>query len=355
MSEKKRICLVIPGLNAGGMERVMSELAHYFSQKENIETFFILYTKGEEFYKVPENVTLITPDFYFNKGKRVQYTIKTLFFLRKEIKKIKPDAVLSFGETYNSFVLLALMFLKTKVFVSDRSKPDKPWGIFHENLRRVLYKRAEGIVSQTTYSREFLQKETGHKNIAVIPNPVKSFTKPSPLKNNVILTVGRLIATKRFDLLLQVFSQISEKDWSLWIVGDGPERKNLEGLALELGLSEKVKFWGFQKDIETFYRRSGVFAFTSVSEGFPNALLEAFAAGLPCISFDCVAGPSDLIKNGENGFLIPLLDVSAFESHLKILLNDENLRISMGQKAFATSKEYDLEKIGDAYLNFLLK
>ena len=80
MSEKKRICLVIPGLNAGGMERVMSELAHYFSQKENIETFFILYTKGEEFYKVPENFTLNTPDFYFNKGKRVQYTINQMLY-----------------------------------------------------------------------------------------------------------------------------------------------------------------------------------------------------------------------------------------------------------------------------------
>lgn len=354
MSEKKKICLVIPGLNAGGMERVMSELASFFAGRNEISTYLILYTKGDRFYKVPKNVILIEPDFFFNKKQRFLFTIKTLLFLRREIKKIMPDAVLSFGETYNSFVLLATLFLKTKIFVSDRSKPDKPWGIFHETLRKIIYKKAAGIVSQTSYSKSFLEKETGHKNIEIIPNPVKPYAKLSNLKNNVILTVGRLISTKRIDLLLEIFSEISKENWQLWIVGDGPQRQYLETLALNLGISEKVKFWGLQKDVESFYTESDIFAFTSISEGFPNALLEAMAAGLPCISFDCVAGPADLINNEENGFLIPMLDIASYKHQLSHLMESENARLSMGKKAHETSKEYELEKVGNAYLNFLL-
>jgi GalNAc-alpha-(1->4)-GalNAc-alpha-(1->3)-diNAcBac-PP-undecaprenol alpha-1,4-N-acetyl-D-galactosaminyltransferase len=354
MSKRKKICLVIPSLNAGGMERVIVELASFFSIKSDIETYFIIYTRGEKFFQIPENIHLIEPDFSFKKSQKFLYTIKTLWFLRKNLKIIKPDAVLSFGETYNSFVLLSALFLKTRIFVSDRSKPDKSWGIFHETLRKLIYKKATGIVSQTSFSKDFLGKETKHKNIAIIPNPVKPLKTPSTLQNKIILTVGRLISTKKIDLLLQIFAEVKTNDWKLWIIGDGPEKQVLEELAFKLGINETVKFWGFQKDIETFYSKAGIFAFSSVSEGFPNALLEAMAAGLPCVSFDCVAGPTDLIKNGENGFLIPLFDTVAYKKQLNHLMENESARLLMGKKAYEKSKKYELEKIGNAYLNFLL-
>lgn len=351
---KKTICLVIPSFQAGGMERVMSELASFFSEKSDVDTYLIIYTKGEKFFRVPENIHLIEPDFIYKKSKKFFYTVKTLWFLRKNLKIIKPDAVLSFGETYNSFVLLSALFLKTRIFVSDRSKPDKSWGIFHETLRKLIYKKATGIISQTSFSKYFLGRETKHKNIAVIPNPVRPLKTPSTLQNKVILTVGRLIPTKKIDLLLHIFAEVKSNDWTLWIIGDGPEKHGLEELAFKLGVNERVKFWGYQKDMETFYSHASIFAFTSVSEGFPNALLEAMAAGLPCISFDCVAGPSDLINNGENGFLIPLMDTVAYKKQLNYLIENEKVRLSMGKKAYEKSKEYELMKIGNAYLKFLL-
>jgi glycosyltransferase involved in cell wall biosynthesis len=351
---KKKVVLVIPSLSAGGMERVMSELATFFATRNEIVTYLIVYTKGDHFYKVPENVILIEPKFSFVKKYKLFYTFKTLYFLRREIQKIRPDAVLSFGETYNSFVLAATLFLNTRIFVSDRSKPDKTWGNFHETLRRIIYKNAAGIVSQTSFSKSFLEKETGHKNIEIIPNPVKPNYVTNETQDKVILTVGRLISTKKIDLLLEIFSETSKDNWKLWVVGDGPERKNLEILALKLGIYEQVTFWGFQKDVESFYAKSKIFAFTSISEGFPNALLEAMAAGLPCVSFDCIAGPSDIITNGENGYLIPILDFNTYKTQLDHLMNNEILRSSMGETARAVSKLYNVEKIGNAYLKFLL-
>lgn len=354
MSSKK-IALVIPSLNAGGMERVMSELANYFASKSELEVFLIVYTKGQIFFELNQNIKLIMPDFVFRKKRKIWYTIKTLIFLRRAIIKIKPYSVLSFGETYNSFVLLSTLFLKTNVFVSDRSKPDKSWGIFHESLRRMLYPKASGIIAQTSYAKSFISKETSHSNIEIIPNPVLHGTQFNPLNNKVILSVGRLIKTKKIDILIKIFSELDNNDWNLWIVGDGPDRKTLEKISKELGIYNKVTFWGNQKDIQSFYYQGAIFAFTSVSEGFPNAILEAMSAGLPCIAFDCIAGPSDLIQDGFSGFLIPEMDEISYRKKLTLLMNENKTRSKMGKNAHAISLNYSIEKVGNSYINFLLK
>ena len=337
MAEKKKICLVIPSLNAGGMERVMSELAHYFSTIDSIQTYFISYTKGEKFYELPQNIIFLEPDFNFNKKSKTIYSIKTISFLRKTIRHIDPHAVLSFGETYNSFVLLSTVFLKTRIFVSDRSKPDKKWGFLHDLLRKYLYRSAYGIISQTNYARDFIYSLTKHKNITVIPNPVRKFSLVNVFDNKVVLSVGRLISTKKFEILIEMFSQIKNQEWELWIAGDGPLRSQLESLIKELNLSDRVKLLGTTPEIDQLYSKAGIFAFTSISEGFPNALLEAQSAGLPCIAFDCIAGPSDIIVDGRNGFLIPEMDMQEFKS-----------------KLVQSVKKFDLNLIGEKYLKFLL-
>jgi len=354
VAKQIKICLVIPSLNAGGMERVMSELANYFNRNNELETSLILLGKADKFYQIPDRVKIFEPDFIFNNKYRLYNTLKTINFLRQRVKEIKPDAVLSFGEMYNSFVLLATLFLGVRVFVSDRSRPDKKWGRLHELLRKLLYPKAKGIISQTNFSKNFLISETNYKNIHVIPNPVRPFKAIQCDKQNIILNVGRLIYTKRIDLLLNIFSKITNDDWELWIVGDGPQRKNLEDLTKEMGLDQKVVFWGTQKNIDQFYAKAEIFAFTSVSEGFPNALLEAMAAGLPVISFDCIAGPSDLITDNINGYLIPELDLSAYQDKLEILIKNEELRISFSENAISESKKYFIEHIGNEYLKFLL-
>lgn len=345
------IALIIPSLHAGGMERVMSELANYFAQKSELEIHLVCLSKSKVFYSIDKSVILHEPDFL--KKQWFVYSIKTLIYLRKTLNSIKPKAVLSFGETYNSFVLLSALFLNLKIFVSDRSKPDKKWGEIHEFLRRLLYPKAKGIISQTTYSKIFLQKETKHTNICVIPNPVDKEKFNGQKRRKVILNVGRLISTKKIEILLEIFAQTTRGDWNLWIVGDGPRRAQLEKKADQLGISLAVQFWGSQKEIADYYSQSAIFAFTSVSEGFPNALLEALASGLPCISFDCIAGPSDLIQDGLNGFLIPEMDTETYLAKLQLLMDDVDLRNKMGNQALETAKDYHISKIGEDYLKFI--
>ncbi len=205
--EIKKLCLVIPSLSAGGMERVMSELAIFFSGMSYLDVHLIILGKGKRFYDIPASVAVYEPDFYFNNKYRIYHTFKMLWFLRKSVKYIKPHSILSFGEMYNSFVLLGTLFLNSNVYVSDRSKPDKRWGRLHETMRKFLYRRAKGIVAQTSYSMQFLANVTKHSNICVIPNPVRQFNIAQKEKKNIILNVGRLIKTKKIDVLIDLFSK----------------------------------------------------------------------------------------------------------------------------------------------------
>ncbi len=352
---------MIPSLQAGGMERVMSELAWSFSTREDVELHLVLYGISREiFYTIPDNIQVHKPGFKFSNRFRLFSTLRTLSFLRKTIKHIHPLSVLSFGEYWNNFVLLSLLGLKYPVFVSDRSQPDKSLGRLHDKLRQWLYPRARGIILQTEKAKEIYLQKHSHKNIAVIGNPIRLIeANGHELKQEQrVLMVGRLIRTKHQDLLIKMFAQVSPPDWTLMIVGyDHLKQQHMErlkALARDLGVEKQVVFTGKSDQIEELYLSSSIFAFTSSSEGFPNVIGEAMSAGLPVVAFDCIAGPSALIRDGETGFLAPLFDEAEFESKLGRLLNDEKLRNEMGKRAKHSIKDFAQEKITDEFFQFII-
>jgi len=352
---------VIPSLQAGGMERVMSELAWSFSAREDVELHLVLYgISRETFYSIPADLHIHKPTFKFSNRFRIINTLRTLSYLRKTIKRIKPLSVLSFGEYWNNFVLLSLLGLKYPVFVSDRSQPDKSLGRFHDKLRHLLYPSARGIILQTDKAKEIYLKKHRHKNIAVIGNPIRLIEagKQALKQEKRVLMVGRLIKTKHQDLLIKMFARVSPPDWTLMIVGyDHLKQQHMErlkALARELGVENQVVFTGKSDQIEELYLTSSIFAFTSSSEGFPNVIGEAMSAGLPVVAFDCIAGPSALIRDGETGFLAPLFDETEVGSKLGRLPSDEKLRAEMGKQAKLSIKDFALDKITDEFFQFII-
>ncbi len=359
--KKKILCLTIPSLQAGGMERVMSELASYFYQNQRLDVHLILYGKAPEiFYVVPDNLKIHQPVKSFDNRFRLIYAIGRLIFLRKCIKRLKPDSVLSFGEYWNSFVLLALLGLSYPVFISDRCSPEERFGVFHSFLRRTLYPQSKGIIAQTEKAKELFLTRNNHSNISVISNPIRSigFSGKEIKREKCVLMVGRLIESKHQDMLIEMFSKVNLPEWNLILVGyDHLKQSNmqrLKALAKELNIEKRVIFMGKQRNIEEIYNRSSVFAFTSSSEGFPNAIGEAMSAGLPVVAFDCIAGPSDLITNDLNGFLIPLFDNNLFQERLRLLMMDENLRERLGKNALESVKAFSIQSIGEQFSNFIL-
>ncbi|GAB2680588.1 glycosyltransferase family 4 protein [Flavihumibacter cheonanensis] len=354
-SENKiSVCFVLPSLGSGGMERVMSELVWFLSKYERYSITLLIMTKASKFYSLPGSVRIIEPDFDHRRYSRLKFTSLIFLFVRKVLKKHKPQVVLSFGGKYNSFVILANLGLKSKIFVSDRSRPGVKYGILQSILNPIVYRYATGIIAQTKLAKEYVKRQTNHQNITIIGNPIRIISSDQQVaKNNIILNVGRFISTKNQSFLIEYFEKISDTGWELVFIGDGPKIDLVKKQASESKVSDRIKFLGNIRNIDDYYRAAKIFAFTSTSEGFPNSLAEAMSAGLACISFDCMAGPSDLIDDGVNGFLIPELDHNTYISRLSRLMNDQNLIKSLGDAAIIKMKKYHPDVIGDEYLRTL--
>lgn len=350
-----KICCVISSLGVGGMERVMSIIVNGFTQKG--EVHIILYGKNPKiFYLLDPRVIVHKPDFVFTN--RIMGILRTFVFLRSEIKKIKPTAILSFGEDWNNFALLATRFLNIPIFVSDRASPYCQMSKIHKFLRIKLYPHAAGVILQTNKAKEIFSKLYKQSNFNVIGNPIQKLAIPANNKReNIIVSVGRLAKSKNYDRLIQLFNDLHRNDWKLIIVGgDTQKQNNMELLQKQIksyGNPPNIILAGTQSNVNEYLLKSKIFAFTSSSEGFPNAIGEAMAAGLPVVSYDCVAGPSDMIEDGETGFLIPLFDDETFKQKLNMLLDDEELRSSMGEKAHASISKFDSEKIVELFYQSL--
>ena len=349
-----KICLAIPALTSGGAERVMANLANYFSKKDGIEVHLILFVKNEIFYELDPKVILHFPKFDYKVFPSARQTYEIFFFLRRTLKLIKPNHLLSFGGKYNSFVILSTLGLGIKSFVSDRSRPGIKYGFPQDKINKWIYRMTNGIVAQTTAAKDFLFMTTRHNNIKVIPNPVADILNLETPKENIILNVGRFIKSKQQEVLIDIFNKLNNKDWQLWFVGDGQYLDSCKKKVLELKLDHKIIFWGNQKDVYSFYQKSKIFAFTSISEGFPNSLAEAMSAGCACISFDCMAGPKDLIDNGISGLLIENNNIIEYIKGLKSLIDSDDLINGFSNKAIRMSQKLNVDKIADEYLEFII-
>ena len=159
--------------------------------------------------------------------------------------------------------------------------------------------------------------------------------------------VGRLDYLKGQDRLLQIWKELADKykEWKLMFVGDGPLKPNVEMIIRENGLQDRVIIISRTQNIQDYLLKASVFAFTSRSESFGMVLLEAFACGLPVISFDCENGPRDIIKNNVNGFLIADGDTQDFASKLQLLMDNKDIRDRFVQNGYKTLEDYSVEKV----------
>jgi GalNAc-alpha-(1->4)-GalNAc-alpha-(1->3)-diNAcBac-PP-undecaprenol alpha-1,4-N-acetyl-D-galactosaminyltransferase len=354
-----KIAVGIPSLATGGMERVASVLLSELSKVDGLELHLLLYGRRRDlFYSLAPGVITHLPDFAFSDYSRPVATLKTIFFIRNSLKKIRPDAVFNFGEKWNNLVLGACLGARLPIFVSDRCQPDKKLGFLHEALRRVLYPRAKAVIAQTSFAESVYRKMMPNARYQVIPNPIVIPPEVEAIKREpLILSVGRLIETKHHDRLIKIFHQRRERHWKLAILGDDPlggkTRDRLRELCVSLGEDANVELPGTVSDVASWYGRASIFTFTSSSEGFPNALAEAMSYGLPCIAYDCIAGPRDLLGPSTFGFLVDLFDDDSFLEKLDRLAASEPLRRELGATARTSMNRFASAQVARLYLQLL--
>lgn len=348
------VVLTIPTLQQGGAERVISILANHWSLS-GISVTIILFSDEDIFFDLHPGVKIHSLSIK-NRSKLLRY-IFSLIKMRLLIKEIGPNFILSFITPFNLFTLLSLIGANQNVFVSDRANLNTKRTLIERLLKPVLYRFSKGVIAQTTDAKNIIYNQTKHPNIKVIPNPISILrdTVNHLEREKIILNVGRMVPEKGQKYLLEAFSKIQDLNYRLVILGDGPLKSDLESLAQKLKISERVEFQGTVKNVRCWLEKSSIFAFTSISEGFPNALAEAMSSGLACISFDCDSGPRDLIKSNFNGILIPVKDVEKLTFEMNRLINDKDLAYEMGLNAGLSVEKLDAKVIARDTMKFLCK
>ncbi len=357
-----RLTLVISTLQAGGAERVMAILANTWVQRGNCVTLITLGPAGNDFYPLDPRVCRIGLNLIKNTRSvldKLRTGFRRVSTLRQSLRASAPDAIISFIDQTNLLTLIATRGLSCPVIVSERIDPrQEPCSLGGRLLRHLLYPRAEALVVQTNSVRAWARQFVPQPRVAVIPNPVAPPSNIwSPTGDPKIVAIGRLHRQKGFDLLIEAFARIAphHPQWSLEILGEGPERVSLESLIRTLEMSDRVTLRGLVSDITPHLVAAGLFVMPSRYEGFPNALVEAMACGCPVLATDCPSGPGEIIRDGIDGWLVPSENVTALADGLSRLMTGEADRQRLGANASAVLERFGIDRVLELWDNLIYR
>lgn len=366
MKKKRKIGFVIHSLSTGGAERVLTELANELVKEQ--EVVIITLVKCKPFYSINHKIKIVycsDEEVYSKNGLHaILNNFKYVKKLYSIIKEENINLIIGFTTSANVISILASKLAKIKCIISERNNPilappNKFWTI----LRNVSYRYTNYLVVQTSNNKSYFSELIPSEKIIIIPNPIGSIFESErklPIRENKqnknIITVGRLNTNKSQDLLIKSFANISNEEFNLKLLGDGPEKNNYIDLTRDLNIENKVEFLGNINDVSKYYSTATIFVFTSKSEGFPNALMEAMYFGLPCISTNCPNGPLDLIEDGINGYLIDVGNQKQLEEKLDLLIKNKNIRQKLSQNAIKSTIKFEMKfivKSWEKYINEL--
>lgn len=347
-----RLALLISGMGPGGAERVMSILSSGWAERGDEVILLTLEPPGtppfHPLHPAVDHRPLGLARVSRNPVDAVLANLSRLRRLRRAIRATRADAVLSFGTEMNVLVLIASLGLGIPVVVSERNDPRLyPTSRFWRFARRLVYPLADAIAAQTRAAAAALG---GGDRVAVIPNPVPPPPpfEPRPIgTSSQAIAVGRLVPDKGFDILLEAFARVARDrpNWSLTILGEGPDRAMLERRAGMPDLAGRVRLPGVTTDVAAAMRGADLFVLSSRSEGFPNVLCEALALGMPVIAAECGGSPAELIENGVDGLLVPSEDVAGLADAIRRLTGDAAERGRLAAAAPAAVADLDPARI----------
>jgi glycosyltransferase involved in cell wall biosynthesis len=351
--QANKILIIAPCLAMGGIERASSNTANGLSEL-GAKVYFLSLFKKEAFFKLNEGIEIIEPQG-FNKTKLS--LLKSVLWVRKEVKRVNPEHILVFNKFYGAITALALLGTKYPYFLSERSSPLFVWRQPMRAINKFAFsiKPPKGVIAQTNIAAEYQRKYFKKTEVIVIPNSVREVQLfPEIKREKVILAVGRLNDyLKGFDLLIESFAKLKNQDWELHIAGGDEEGEVLKEQAERLGVINRIKFLGKVKEIDKCYAYAGMFVIPSRSEGFPNALAEAMGAGCSCIAFDFTAGPRDIIVDGISGLIVENGNTTEMAKAIDYLIAHPEKRMQLSKEAIKIREKLNENLIAEKIKRFI--
>ena len=351
----------------GGIQRVTIVKANALASIPSNDVYIVVADNkgGVMLSPLSDKVHLVdlNVNYYADDWKSKFNTIKGIIIKRIEHKKklkaflnqLQTDVVISVGLSEKNFLpLIKGPWLKIREFHFERNYRLDLAQSFFQRVVAVLgnicdsffLKKYDKIVSLT---REDVEKNwKGFDNVAVVPNPITvNVSQVAELKQKRVVALGRLSPEKNFASLIRAFKLVVavHPDWELIIYGDGSQKGMLLKLVEDLGLKNNVKLPGYTGNVTQALLDSSIFALSSVFEGFSLVILEAMACGVPVVSYACPCGPRDLIREGVDGFLVPVNNEKLMAERLIFLIENENARIKAGHSAKIRSLDFSLDNV----------
>jgi len=360
----KKIALFIPSMRGGGAERVSLSLAKGFISEGHNVHLILVNAEGPLMKDIPEGLVV------HNLKKR--RTITSILSLAKNLRLHKYDALISFMSHANIVSITAskLVFFKGRIVLTEHNSLSH--NLFGKNgLKykmvafgmRIFYRYADKIIAVSNSLAKELTLATGEKKIYSLYNPIDiNHENTQEIQPSVeawrneskplILGLGRLNPQKNFEFLINSFNTvIKETDCQLLILGEGPNRQSLENLISSLKINDKVLMPGFVDNPGSYLERASVFVLSSSWEGFGLVIAEALAQGVTVVSTDCPVGPSEILRDGKYGYLVPVNDEKQMAKTiiyaLKYPLDSEHLK--------KRAADFSIEKVSQNYLNLIFE
>ncbi len=323
----------------GGTERMTALLANALAETNAVTVASLRLEGGEVYYKLSPDVEhkILSPV----SGRAG--IIKQIGEIRRLIKEKNADIVINVDIGMGLYGIIAAKGTKAKVITWEHSNFFNNWGSrLFPYLRRFAAKHSDALVVLTERDREnYASGIKSRTPVFAIPNPAERHEFSYDEDSKTIVSAGTLLPIKGYDRAVEAGKTVfaAHPDWKWRICGEGPERAKLEAAIKEAVLTENIILCGNIDGIADEYRRAAMCVMTSRSEGLPMALLEAKSFGLPLVSFDIMTGPSDIIRDGVNGFLIQPDNVADLAEKICRLIENNELR-----KSFSAQSQLDMDK-----------
>lgn len=351
-----KVLFFTTGMTAGGAERVIATLANEFKSLGHGISIGMI--KGEDSaYPLAPEIKLESA--HLSPG--LKNLPAALRFYKDLVERETPDVIASFSTKSDLIALLAktLLGVKTTLVVSERADPHSR-GRIMQTLCNVLYPRANAVVCQSKYAAAYYStRGIKANNIHVIANPINEMSIGEPSgdqRNDEIVMIGRLAPQKNHTLALSAFAELrkARPDLKLRIFGDGPLRENLQELIRAEGLEGSVVLEGVKPNVVHQHNDAALFLFTSNFEGYPNALLEAAATGIPVVTTDFSPGTAhDIITHAVNGYVVARGDKQEIVSASLNAINGRLDPAALTRASRGIREQHKASRIANAWLHAL--